>query len=43
MHYYLDIYLSKLKNQARKEYWDIFIPYLLTAFKLENLWQLADS
>ncbi len=30
---------SKLKNlelQARKEYWGVFIPYLLTTFNLEN-------
>ncbi len=37
---------SKLKNvelQARKEYWGIFIPYLLTTFNLKNWLPLPDS
>ena len=37
---------SKLKNlelQAPKEYWGVFIPYLLTTSNLENRSQLPDS
>ena len=28
--------LKILELQARKEYWGVFIPYLLTTFNIEN-------
>ena len=34
---------KNLELQARKEYWGIFIAYLLSAFNLEHRRQLPDS